>query len=551
MENEISRRSVGNKVFSKFALLLCGVCLSVGTVYAAAQDNAKKPNILFIMGDDIGISNISAYNHGLMGYHTPNIDKIAKEGMLFTDFYAEQSCTAGRAAFVMGQYVYRTGMSKVGMPAMKLGISAEDPTIGRFMKDLGYATGQFGKNHLGDRNEYLPTVHGFDEFFGLLYHLNAMEGPNNPDYPPANLFPDFKGKYGPRNVIHTWATDVDDPTVDPRFGKVGKQKIEDAGALPPERMKTFDYEVNKLSIAFMKRAVKAGKPFFVWHNSSSMHEFTHIPDAIKGQAGLWQSEYHDRMVEHDKQVGELIAAVEELGVLDNTNIVYTTDNGAMVNSKPDGATTPFRSEKVPSWEGGFRAPMMIRWPGVVKPGTVSNEIVSLLDFFPTLVGAAGNTNCKEELKNGYKSPSNDKTYKVHLDGYDLKPYLSGETKTTERKEFIYFADDGSIFALRWNNWKFIFMEQPKHGTYGVWVYPYIQLRVPKIFNLRTDPYETADYASNDYWGFINHHTWMIPAAMGPLQEFMATLKEFPRTQTPPDFDPNDALNAIVGAVGNH
>ncbi len=540
MGNKIMR----NKSGTFFKLVLCGLCLTASAAFA----ETKKPNILFIMGDDIGISNISIYNHGLMGYQTPNIDSIANDGMLFTDFYAEQSCTAGRAAFITGQYVYRTGLSKVGMPAMKLGISDKDPTIARFMKDQGYATGQFGKNHVGDRNEYLPTVHGFDEFFGLLYHLNAMEGPNNPDYPPAKLFPDFLGKYGPRNVLHTWATDKDDPTVDPRFGKVGKQKIVDAGPLPPERMKTFDYEVNKLSIAFMKKAVAEGKPFFVWHNSSSMHEFSHIPDEIIGQAGLWQSQYHDRMVEHDKQIGALLAALEEMGVADNTIVVYSTDNGAMINSKPDGATTPFRSEKVTSWEGGFRAPMMIRWPGVVKPGTVSNEIVSLLDFFPTLVEAGGTPGIKEKLKQGYKSPSNGMTYKVHLDGYDLRPYLSGEAKTPERKDFIYFSDDGSIFAVRWNNWKFIFIEQPKHGTYDVWSYPYLVLRIPKIFNLRTDPYETADYASNTYWDFMNHHTWMVPAAMNTLEGFMESLKEFPRRATPPSFEPNDALHAIQKAA---
>ena len=510
----------------------------------------QKPNVLIIMGDDIGISNISAYSDGLMGYHTPNIDRISDEGMRFTDFYAEQSCTAGRAAFITGQYVYRTGMSKVGMPGAKVGISADDPTIGTLMKDHGYATGQFGKNHLGDRNEFLPTVHGFDEFFGLLYHLNAMEGPNNPDYPPADLYPEFLGEYGPRNVLHTWATDVDDPTVDPRFGKVGKQKIEDAGPLPPERMKTFDDEVNKLSIAFMKKAVKEGKPFFVWHNSSSMHEFTHIEDKIKGQAGLWQSEYHDRMVEHDKQVGELLTALEEMGVADNTIVVYTTDNGAMINSKPDGATTPFRSEKVTSWEGGFRAPLLIRWPGTVKPGMVSNDIVSLLDFFPTLVGAAGDPNIKEELKKGYTA-GNGKTYKVHLDGNNLIPYLSGKAEHHARKDFIYFSDDGSIFAVRFNNWKFIFIEQDIRGTYEVWNAPYRVNRIPKIFNLRTDPYETADYASNTYWDFVNRHTWMVPAAMSTLEGFMASLKEFPRRQTPPSFEPNDALHAIQAAAGNH
>ena len=535
-----------NKSKSLFALLLCGFCLTTGATYAAN----KQPNILFIMGDDIGISNVSVYNHGLMGYRTPNIDSLAKDGMLFTDFYAEQSCTAGRAAFITGQYVYRTGMSKVGLPAMPLGLSAKDVTIATLMKEHGYATGQFGKNHLGDRNEYLPTVHGFDEFFGLLYHLNAMEGPNNPDYPPADLYPDFLGKYGPRNVLHTWATDVDDPTVDPRFGKVGKQKIKDAGPLPPERMKTFDDEVNKLSIDFMKRAVKAGKPFFVWHNPSSMHEFTHIEDKIKGQAGLWQSEYHDRMVQHDKQIGALLAALETMGVADNTIVVYTTDNGAMINTKPDGATTPFRGEKVTSWEGGFRAPMLIRWPGTVKPGSVSNDIVSLLDFFPTFLAVAGDPNIKDELKKGYKA-GNGMTYKVHLDGYNLKPYLSGKTGNHARKGFMYFADSGDVFAVRFNNWKFVFMEQDIRGTYEVWVAPYRINRIPKIFNLRTDPYETADFASNTYWDFINRHTWMMPAAMSIVGGFIETLKEFPRRQDPPGFDPSAAMKKLEEAAAKH
>ena len=510
----------------------------------------QKPNILIIMGDDIGISNISAYSDGLMGYHTPNIDRIAKEGMRFTDFYAEQSCTAGRAAFITGQSVYRTGMSKVGMPAAKVGLSADDPTIGTLMKDHGYATGQFGKNHLGDRNEFLPTVHGFDEFFGLLYHLNAMEAPDNPDYPPADLYPDFLGTYGPRNVLHTWATDTDDTTVDPRFGKVGKQKIEDAGALPPERMKTFDNEVNDKSIDFIERAVADGKPFFVWHNPSSMHEFSHIEDKIKGQAGLWQSEYHDRMVEHDKQVGVILDKLDDLGIADNTIVVYTTDNGAMINSKPDGATTPFRSEKVTSWEGGFRAPMMIRWPGVVEPGQISNEIVSLLDFLPTILEAAGDPNIVDELKKGYTA-DNGKTYKVHPDGYSLVPYLKGDVDTFERPGFMYFADDGDFMAVRYNNWKFIFIIQPDHGTYGVWLEPYKYLRMCKIFNLRTDPFETADYASNTYWDFINRHTWMAPAAMGFIGDFIGTLKEYPRRQKASSYSPHHAFEALqnMGAGG--
>jgi arylsulfatase A-like enzyme len=506
---------------------------------------AGKPNILVIMGDDIGITNVSAYSDGVMGYRTPNIDRIAKEGMKFTDFYAEQSCTAGRSAFITGQAVYRTGLSKVGAPGSKLGISDEDPTIAELLKDHGYATGQFGKNHVGDRNEFLPTVHGFDEFFGLLYHLNAMQDPYTaPDYPPADQFPDFLSKYGPRNVIHTWATDVDDPTEDPAWGKVGKQKIVDAGPLPPERCKTFDEEVNKLSIGFMERAVADDTPFFVWHNSTAMHEYTFIEDKIKGQAGLWQSEYHDRMIEHDKQVGELLDKVDDLGVTDNTIVIYVTDNGAMINTKPDGATTPFRSEKVTSWEGGFRGPMMLRWPGMVEPGQTSNEITSLLDFLPTLLEVAGDPDIVEELKAGYDSTTNGKTYKVHPDGDSLVPYISGKVDTFDREGFMYFADDGDFFAVRVNNWKFVFAEQPASGTFAVWAEPYKYLRMPKIFNLRTDPFETADFGSNTYWDFISRNTWMAPVGMGFIGEFIQTLEEFPRRNAPPSYSPHDAYDKL-------
>jgi arylsulfatase len=502
---------------------------------------ADKPNILVIMGDDIGVSNVSAYSDGLMGYETPNIDRIAKEGIRFTDFYAEQSCTAGRAAFITGQAVYRTGLSKVGVPAAKLGLSFDDPTIAELLKDHGYATGQFGKNHTGDRNEFLPTVHGFDEFYGLLYHLNAMEDPYTAaDYPTKEDFPDFRDTFGPRNVIHTWATDVDDPTEDARFGKVGKQKIEDDGPLPPERVKTFDQEVNKHTIDFMERAVADDKPFFLWHNPCAMHEYTFIEDKIRGQAGRWQSDYHDRMVEHDKQTGELLDKLDEMGISDNTIVVYVTDNGAMISTKPDGATTPFRSEKVTSWEGGFRAPMMIRWPGVVEPGQVSNEIVSLLDFMPTFLEVAGDPNIVDELKAGYTADTG-KTYKVHPDGFSLVPYISGKEEKFDRKGFMYFADDGDFFAVRLDNWKFIFAEQPYHGTEAVWVEPYKYFRQPKVFNLRTDPFETADYASNTFWDWISRNTWIAPVPMVFIGEFIDSLEEYPRRAAPASFAPHDAF----------
>ena len=399
-------------------------------------------------------------------------------------------------------------------------------------------------------------MHGFDEFYGLLYHLNAMEAPYTQDYPPADKFPEFLPTYGPRNVLHSFATDTDDETVDPRFGKVGEQKIEDQGPLPPNpvegvelNMQTFDDVVTEKSIDFMRRAVKADKPFFVWHNPSAMHEFTHIEDKIRGQAGMWQSEYHDRMVEHDKQIGRLLAELDKLAVADNTIVVYTTDNGAMVGSKPDGATTPFRAEKVTSWEGGFRVPMLLRWPGTVKPGTISNEIVSMHDFLPTFVDAAGAPDIKDKLKQGYKA-ANGRTYKVHLDGYNLRPYLAGETKTHARQDFMYFADSGDVMAVRFNNWKFVFIEQPARGTYNVWMEPYKQLRVPKIFNLRTDPFETADFASNGYYDFMNRHTWMMPAAMGLVGEFIGTLKEFPRRQGPVSFDPSAVMRKLEEAHAN-
>mgnify|MGYP001819317484 FL=1 len=531
-------------------LHMCILCLALHVNVAMAAD---KPNILFIMGDDIGVSNISAYSHGMMGYQTPNIDSIAKGGALFTDFYAEQSCTAGRASFFTGQHVYRTGMSTAGMPAATVGLNADDPTLATLLKEHGYATGQFGKNHLGDRNEFLPTVHGFDEFYGLLYHLDAMEAPYTEDYPPADEFPEFLPTYGPRNVLHSFATNKDDSTVDPRFGKVGKQRIEDQGPLPPSpvagvelNMQTFDDVVTEKSIDFIRRAVKADKPFFVWHNPSAMHQFTHIKDEIRGQAGRWQSEYHDRMVEHDKQIGRLLAELDRLGVADNTIVVYTSDNGAMVSSKPDGATTPFRAEKVTSWEGGFRAPMLMRWPGTVKPGMISNEIVSMHDFMPTFLDAAGDPNIKDKLKNGYKA-DNGRKYKVHLDGYNLRPYLAGETESHAREGFMYFADNGDVFAVRFDNWKFVFVEQPARGTYNVWIEPYKQLRIPKIFNLRTDPFETADFASNGYYDFINQHTWMMPVAMGLVADFIVTLKEFPRRQAPPSFDPSAVMKKLEEA----
>ena len=424
---------------------------------AAAQ---QKPNILVIFGDDIGQANISVFTKGLMGYRTPNIDRIAKEGMLFTDYYAEQSCTAGRSSFITGQNVFRTGLSRVGVPAAPVGLQKEDPTIAEMLKPLGYATGQFGKNHLGDRNEFLPTVHGFDEFFGNLYHLNAEEEPELYNYPQD---PKFRQMFGPRGVLRCKATDKDDPTVDPRWGKVGKQTIEDTGPLTRKRMETIDDETSAAAIDFIKRQVKAGKPFFCWYNSTRMHLRTHVRAEHRSPKGATAlTEYADGMVEHDGTVGSLLKTLDDLGIADNTIVIYTTDNGPHANSWPDAATTPFRSEKNTDWEGGFRVPAFIRWPGHIKPDSVSNEIVSGLDWLPTLLAAAGDPDVKQKLLKGYTVGG--MTYKVHLDGYNILPYLTGQEPKSPRREFFYFSDDGEFLNLRYENWKFVFAEQrmPRH-----------------------------------------------------------------------------------------
>ncbi len=408
---------------------------------AAARVEAttgKKPNIVIIWGDDVGLTDISAYSFGLMGFRTPNIDRVAREGVMFTDYYAEQSCTAGRAAFLTGQSVFRTGNSKVGLPGATVGLQKEDPTIAEMLKPLGYATGQFGKNHLGDRNEFLPTVHGFDEFYGNLYHLNAEEEPEHADYPSEKDFPNFRRNFGPRGVLHSFASEVDDPTVDPRFGRVGKQKIEDTGPLTRKRMETIDDDIAARGADFIERQQKAGKPFFAWINFTHMHFRTHPKPESVGQSGRWQSPYHDVMIDHDKNVGTILAKLDALGIADDTIVMYSTDNGPHMNSWPDAAMTPFRNEKNSNWEGAFRVPAMVRWPGKIKPGTVSNEIMSHLDWLPTLVAAAGMADVKEKLLTGYKV--GDVTYKVHLDGYNFLSHLTGETPKGPRESFFYFSD---------------------------------------------------------------------------------------------------------------
>ncbi|MDB5772213.1 MAG: Choline-sulfatase, partial [Burkholderia sp.] len=492
-----------------------------------------KPNILVIWGDDIGISNLSCYSDGLMGYRTPNIDRVAVEGMRFTDSYGEQSCTAGRASFITGQSGFRTGLTKVGVPGSPVGLQAEDPTIAELLKPHGYATGQFGKNHLGDRNEYLPTVHGFDEFFGNLYHLNAEEEPELPDWPSEKDFPEFNKKFRPRGVLHCWATDKDDPTEEPRWGRVGKQKVLDTGPLTKKRMETCDDEFVAAASDFIKRQNDAGKPFFCWVNTTHMHLRTHTRPESLGQAGRWQSPYHDTMIDHDRNVGQLLDLIDQLGIADNTFVMYSTDNGPHMNTWPDGAMTPFRSEKNTNWEGAFRVPMAVRWPGKIAASIASNDIIQHHDWLPTFLAMAGEPDIVEKLKKGHQA--GDKTFKVHIDGYNLLPFLTGAQESSPRPGFIYFSDDGDLVALRFDNWKIVFMEQRFPGTLRIWAEPFVPLRLPKIFNLRTDPYERADITSNTYYDWLLDHSWLAVPAQAYVGRMLQTLVEFPVRQEPSSF----------------
>ena len=502
-------------------LLLGGTALSVlGTVGLAGtvqQVQAQQPpaggrrlNILVIFGDDVGQSNISAYTFGLMGYKTPNIDRLAREGAMFTDYYAEQSCTAGRSTFITGQSTLRTGLSKVGVPGATVGLQARDVTIAEILKPMGYATGQFGKNHLGDRDEYLPTNHGFDEFFGNLYHLNAEEEPEQRTYPKD---PEFRKKYGPRGVIRSYADG----------------RIQDTGPLTKKRMETIDDETSAAAIDFMDRQVKANKPFFCWFNSTRMHFRTHVKEDRRSPAGLTAlTEYADGMVEHDGHIGQILKKLDDLGIANDTLVIYTTDNGPHANSWPDGATTPFRSEKNTNWEGAYRVPCFIRWPGRVQPGTVFNGIVSGLDWFPTLVAAAGEADIKDKLLKGFQTGG--KTYKVHLDGYNQLPYLTAKEPNSARKEFVYFNDDAELVGLRYENWKIVFEEQRAPGTMRVWAEPFTKLRLPKLFDLRADPYERADITSNTYYDWFVSQPYVIFAAQEVVGKFLATFKEYPPSQ---------------------
>jgi arylsulfatase A-like enzyme len=516
-----------------------------------AQSQQKKPNILILWGDDIGIWNISHFSRGMMGYQTPNIDRVAKEGVTFTDYYAQQSCTAGRACFITGQNPIRTGLTKVGMPGATVGLQKEDPTIAEMLKPLGYATGQFGKNHLGDMNKYLPTAHGFDEFYGNLYHLNAEEDPEDADYPDPKQFPQFKAAFGPRGVIHSWATDKDDSTEQPRWGRVGKQKIEDTGPLTRKRMETCDDEFVAAAKDFITRQQKAGKPFFCWVNTTHMHVRTHTKPESVGQAGRWQSTYHDTMVDHDKHVGELLDLLDQLGITEDTFVMYSTDNGPHMNTWPDGAMTPFRSEKNTNWEGAYRVPMLVRWPKRIPAGVVTNDIVQHHDWLPTFLAMAGEPDVNQKLLQGYGVGG--KKFRVHIDGYDLLPFLTEKGVKSPRKGFMYFSDDGDLVAVRFDNWKVVFMEQRCTGTMALWAEPFVPLRLPKLFNLRTDPFERADVTSNTYYDWFISKDYMVGLADAIVEEFLKTFKEFPPRQRAATFTIDQALDkmrAVIGGAGH-
>ncbi|MFH6965872.1 arylsulfatase [Flavobacterium sp. FlaQc-28] len=503
------------------------------TCFAAVQINAqssKKPNILVLWGDDIGTTNISAYSDGLMGYTTPNIDRLANEGIRFLHYYGEQSCTAGRAAFLTGQHGLRTGLTKVGFPGAPMGMSQLDPSVGGIMKQLGYVTGQFGKNHVGDRNESLPTVNGFDEFFGNLYHLNAEEEPELPDYPKD---PEYLKKFGPRGVLKCTATNVDDATTDPRFGRVGKQRIEDTGPLTKKRMETVDDETSAAAIDFIKRQNAAGKPFFCWFNATRMHLRTHVRAEHRGRYTHGDSEYIDGMIEHDETIGSILKALDDLGIADNTIVVYSTDNGPHMNTWPDGAMTPFRSEKNTNWEGAFRVPCIVRWPGVIKPGTVTTELMSHNDWIPTFASIAGEPDIVNKLLKGYNA--NGKTYKVHLDGFDQSKFLEGKTQKSARDKFFYTDDDGLLVGLREGDYKYVFAEQRLGGTMGVWAEPFTKLRLQKIFNLYQDPFERADITSNTFWDWQMNHVQLMYGAIQDVVVFAETFKEYPPRSIPPSF----------------
>jgi len=487
----------------------------------AAEASGKKPNILVIFGDDIGQTNISAYGKGVVGYTTPNIDRIAKEGMMFTDYYAENSCTAGRSTFITGQVPRRTGLSKVGMPGVAVGLQDRDITIAQALKSHGYNTAQFGKNHLGDRDEYLPTNHGFDVFFGNLYHLNAEEEPERPYWPESNA-----------------DTPEGQPVAPPPRGVIKASadgKIEDTGALTSKRMETIDDETVGAALDYLDKHGKDDKPFFLWMNTTRMHVYTHIRPEHQGKSGMPGNAYADGMWEHDQDVGKLLKKIDDLGIADNTIVIYTTDNGPNQFSWPDAATTPFRNEKNSNWEGAYRVPAMIRWPGHVPAGVVKTGIVSGLDWFPTLLAAVGDPDVKERLLKGWTPNGSNKSFKVHLDGYNQLDYLTGKSEDSARHDFYYFNDDGLLVAMRYNNWKAVFCEQQAPGGFAVWKDPFVCLRVPKLFNLRMDPYERADVVSNQYYDWLVKNDYLVLMASMKAAEFLQTFLEWPPSQRPASF----------------
>ncbi|MEL6330704.1 MAG: arylsulfatase [Planctomycetota bacterium] len=513
-------------------LAAAAAALAIGA--ADAQD---RPNILVIWGDDIGITNISANTHGMVGYRTPNIDRIANEGMRFTDYYGEQSCTAGRASFIMGQSVFRSGLSKVGLPGAELGMQEEDPTIASLLKDRGYATAQFGKNHLGDRDEHLPTNHGFDVFFGNLYHLNAEEEPENEDYPRDAVLPSgrtFLEQYGPRGVIRSEAVR-------------GRQRIEDTGPLTRKRMETVDDETSEAALDWIRGQHEAGEPWFCWWNGTRMHFRTYVKDELRGISG--QDEYADGMVEHDMHIGKFLDLLDELGIADDTIVMYSTDNGPHMNTWPDAAWSPFRGEKNTNWEGGWRVPAFVRWPGRIEPGSVTNEIVHHMDWLPTFLAAAGDDDIKEDLLDGYRSRELGRSYKVHLDGYNILPLLLGETEESPRKEIFYFADTGELTALRYDDWKMIFLEQRAEATLQAWIEPWIQLRIPYIVNLRRDPFERGMQTSNTYFDWMIDRVYLLVPAQQYVAKFLATFREFPPRQKPASFTIDQVLEQMQSNPG--
>jgi len=513
----------------KYTLLILAA-LALAPTWAFAQ--TKKPNILVVWGDDIGTWNISHNNRGMMGYKTPNIDRIAGEGVAFTDYYAQQSCTAGRAAFLGGNVPVRTGMTKVGLPGAKEGWQKTDVTIATVMKSLGYATGQFGKNHQGDRDEHLPTMHGWDEFLGNLYHLNAEEEPENRDYPKN---PEFRKKFGPRGVIHSWAQ------------KDGTQKIEDTGPLTKKRMETIDDETSERAIAFIREQEKAGKPWFVWWNGTRMHFRTHVKKEHTGISGPDGDEYQDGMVEHDMHIGKFLKLLDELKIADNTIVFYSTDNGPHFNTWPDAGNTPFRSEKNSNWEGAYRVPAFIRWPGHFPAGTTLNGIVAHEDWLPTFAAAAGSTDIKDKLKNGVEL--NGRKYRNYIDGYNQVDYLSGKTKESPRHEFMYVNDDGQVVAIRYDAWKVVFLENRGVGL-GVWREPFTELRTPLLFNLRRDPFEKAQHNANVYDDWFLSRAFVVVPLQGLAAKFLQSMKDYPPSQTPGSFNLKKIEEQLKQGVGS-